>query len=124
VAPSRELRDCIISAPDAAKFELAALVEGYARLAAVGPYFRGLGDCWMHAMSARGAVDVAIEFSLSRWDFAATEVIVEEAGGRCLIRRSRTIPAKYDLICGNPHAVEEVASLLDFRPELIAPGAV
>ena len=124
VAQRRELRDCIVSAPDVAKFERAALAGGYERLSAVGPYFRGPGDCWMHAMSARGAVDVVIEFSLNRWDMAATEVLVEEAGGRCLIRPSRTTPAKYDIICGSPHAVEEVASLLDFRPELIASGVV
>ena len=117
VAPQRELRDCIVSAPDAGKFEPAGLADGYRRLTAAEPYFRGLGDCWMHAMTARGAVDAAIELSLNRWDIAATEVIVEEAGGRCVRRWSRTVPGKYDIVCGSGHAVEAVTALLDFVAE-------
>jgi histidinol-phosphatase len=114
VAPARELRNCLVSAPDVAKFALAGLASGYERLSAAGPYFRGIGDCWMHAMTARGAVDVAIEFPLNRWDVAATEVIVEEAGGLCLTRRSQMNPAKYDMVCGSETAVAEVARLLGF----------
>jgi len=117
IAPSRPLRECLVSAPDVAKFATAGLAAGYERLSAAQPYFRGLGDCWMHAMTARGAVDVAIEFPLNRWDIAATEVIVEEAGGRCVTRRSRSHPAKYDMVCGNPGAVAEVIELLGFVPE-------
>ena len=74
----------------------------------------------MHAMAARGAVDVVIEFPLNRWDIAATEVIVEEAGGRCLTRNSRSHPGKFDMVCGNEAAVCEVAALLGFEAELSA----
>ena len=114
VSARRELGDCIVSAQEIGKFELAGLLSGYQRLASAGPYFRGAGDCWMHAMAARGAVDVVIEFTLNRWDIAATEVIVEEAGGRYLTRTSKINPAKFDLICGSPAAVDDVARLLDF----------
>ena len=31
-------------------------------------------------MAARGALDALVELGLNRWDIAATEVIVEEAG--------------------------------------------
>jgi histidinol-phosphatase len=43
---------------------------------------RGMGDFWSHMLVAEGAVDVAIEPSLSLWDMAALDVIVREAGGR------------------------------------------
>jgi histidinol-phosphatase len=43
---------------------------------------RGFGDCWAHALVARGAAEVMLEPALSAWDFAALQVIVEEAGGR------------------------------------------
>ena len=42
---------------------------------------RGFGDFWSHMLVAEGAVDIAIEPSLSLWDMAALEIIVLEAGG-------------------------------------------
>ena len=43
---------------------------------------RGFGDFWGHVLVARGSVDVMLEPSLSTWDFAALQVVLEEAGGR------------------------------------------
>jgi histidinol-phosphatase len=43
---------------------------------------RGFGDAWGHCLVARGSADVMLELDLSTWDFAALQVIVEEAGGR------------------------------------------
>jgi histidinol-phosphatase len=117
VAPRRDLADCMVSAPEIQKFRAAGLEAGYERLGGVVRYFRGNGDCWMHAMAARGAVDAVVEFSLNRWDIAATEVIVEEAGGRFFTRPSRTTPGKYDTVFGSAYAAEEIVKLLDFTPE-------
>jgi len=58
-----------------------------------------------------------VEFSLNRWDIAATEVIVEEAGGRFFTRPSRTTPGKYDTVFGSTYAAEEIVKLLGFTPE-------
>lgn len=117
VAPGRDLADCMVSAPEVQKFRAAGLQEGYERLGEVVRYFRGNGDCWMHAMAARGAIDAVVEFSLNRWDIAATEVVVEEAGGLLFTRPSRTVPGKYDTVFGSPHAARVIVELLDFRPE-------
>jgi histidinol-phosphatase len=117
VAPRRELADCLVSAPEIQKFRLADLAEGYERLAGAVRHFRGNGDCWMHAMAARGAADAVVEFTLNRWDIAATEVIVEEAGGKFFTRPSKTTPGKYDTVFGSPYAAEQIVQLLDFRPE-------
>jgi histidinol-phosphatase len=43
---------------------------------------RGFGDFWGHMLVARGSADVMFEPELATWDFAALQVIVEEAGGR------------------------------------------
>lgn len=43
---------------------------------------RGFGDFWGHMLVARGAADVMLEDELSTWDWAAAQVVVEEAGGR------------------------------------------
>jgi histidinol-phosphatase len=43
---------------------------------------RGLGDFWGHVLVARGAAEVMLETDLNLWDYAALQVIVEEAGGR------------------------------------------
>ena len=43
---------------------------------------RGFGDAWSHMLVARGAADVMIERELALWDWAAIQVVVEEAGGR------------------------------------------
>jgi histidinol-phosphatase len=117
VAPRRDLVDCVIAAPEIQKFRVAGLEEGYERLGKAVRYFRGNGDCWMHAMAARGAFDAVVEFSLNRWDIAATEVIVEEAGGRFYTRPSKTVQGKYDVVFGSPAAADQIIELLDFRPQ-------
>jgi histidinol-phosphatase len=43
---------------------------------------RSFGDFWAHMLVARGAAEVMIEPDLAIWDYAALQVIVEEAGGR------------------------------------------
>lgn len=70
----------------------------------------------MHAMAARGAIDAVVEFSLNRWDIAATEVIVEEAGGRFYRRPSKTVQGKFDVVFGSPAAADEIVRLLEFAP--------
>ena len=43
---------------------------------------RGFGDFWGHMLVARGTADVMFEDELATWDWAAAQVVVEEAGGR------------------------------------------
>lgn len=43
---------------------------------------RGYGDFWSHMLVAEGAIDIAVEPSVTLWDLAASYVIVEAAGGR------------------------------------------
>lgn len=114
VAPARALRDCVLSVPAEHHFRLAGVADSHAQLRAQAPHLRTFADCWAHAMVARGALDALAEFMLSRWDIAATEVIVEEAGGLALIRDAPYAPGKYDCVIGSPQAAREVASILHF----------
>jgi histidinol-phosphatase len=43
---------------------------------------RGFGDLWSYMLVAEGGAEVGIDPSVSVWDLAAMQVIVEEAGGR------------------------------------------
>jgi histidinol-phosphatase len=43
---------------------------------------RGFGDAWGHCLVARGSADVMVELELATWDWAALQVVVQEAGGR------------------------------------------
>ncbi len=42
---------------------------------------RAYGDFWSHVLVAEGAADISAEPTVSLWDLAALQVIVEEAGG-------------------------------------------
>jgi histidinol-phosphatase len=112
VAPPRPLRECIVSASADHHFRLAGVAESAAKLREQAPHLRCFADCWAHAMVARGSIDALVEFRLARWDIAATEVIVEEAGGRALIREASHAPGRYDCIIGSASAVDEVAAII------------
>ena len=43
---------------------------------------RAFGDFWQHCLVAEGALDVAAEPTVSPWDVATAQVLVEQAGGR------------------------------------------
>jgi histidinol-phosphatase len=43
---------------------------------------RGVGDAWQYMLVAEGVAEIALDPSVSLWDLAAMQVIVEEAGGR------------------------------------------
>ena len=40
-------------------------------------------DFWQHCLVAEGAIELAADAGLKLWDYAAVQLIVEEAGGRC-----------------------------------------
>jgi histidinol-phosphatase len=43
---------------------------------------RGFSDFWQHCLVAEGALDVATDSVMNVWDYAAVQLLVEEAGGR------------------------------------------
>ena len=82
VSGIRRIEDATFCYTSARSFARAGLGEPFLELAARSWVERGFGDFWMHMLVAEGAADIAIDASLERWDVAAVELIVEEAGGR------------------------------------------
>ena len=68
-------------------------------------------------MVARGSIDALAEFNLARWDIAASECIISEAGGSVLIRDARDVKGKYDIILGSPPAASGIAEILRFTED-------
>ncbi len=52
------------------------------KLCAAHPNVRIFHTCYTHVLAATGGLDAAIEWNAPLWDVAATQLIIEEAGGR------------------------------------------
>jgi histidinol-phosphatase len=57
--------------------------EGWSTIARRAWADRGFADFWQYCLVAEGSVDLAADESLHLWDYAAVQLIVAEAGGRC-----------------------------------------
>jgi histidinol-phosphatase len=82
VSAIAHLEDATFCYTSARDFHRKGLADQFFALAERSWVARGFGDFWMHMLVAEGAADFAIDGGLQRWDTAAVEVIVEEAGGR------------------------------------------
>lgn len=88
--------------------------EVFDRLLATHPGARVYPDCFAHALAAEGAVGAMVDFGLRPWDIAATRILVEEAGGRCLEvgRRDDGGVSRVDVVLGKPAVVDWIARAL------------
>ncbi len=73
---------------------------------------RGLGDFWQHCLVAEGALDVACDSVLKLWDYAAVQLLVEEAGGRCTTYAGGPPAVDASFVSTNGVLHDEVVSLL------------
>jgi histidinol-phosphatase len=73
---------------------------------------RGFGDFWQHCLVAEGAVDVGCDGVMNVWDYAAVQLIVEEAGGRCTTFEGNEPHAGGSFVSTNGRLHEDVVSLL------------
>jgi fructose-1,6-bisphosphatase/inositol monophosphatase family enzyme len=105
--------EAIICAPDLAQFREAGCPDLYYRLHGDYERVRGYTDCWAHVQAIAGAVDVVVEPGLSPWDIRATQVLIEEAGGKQVMRPSMAA-GKVDTIFGSPTLVDLLADRLGF----------
>jgi len=73
---------------------------------------RGLGDFWQHCLVAEGALEVACDSRLKLWDYAAVQLLVEEAGGRCTTFEGAPPAVDESFVATNGALHDEVVSLL------------
>ena len=102
-----DLGRAIVSHGDPYCFEAAGRADVFARMAREIPLLRGYTDAFGHAQVLAGGVAAMVDLDLHPWDAAATQVLVPEAGGRCLTRPGPG--GKVGLVLGSPALVELLA---------------
>ncbi len=111
VSQETDLRRAIISHGDLFCFEQWGASAAFLRMAREIPLLRGYTDAFGHAQVVGGGVGAMVDLELNPWDAAPTQVLVPEAGGRCL---ARTGPGgKLGLVFGSPALVEQLAEMFD-----------
>ena len=79
VSAVSRIEECAVSTTSARR-----MPEGWRTIVQRAWSNRGLGDFWQHCLVAEGALDVATDGPhMQVWDYAAVQLLVEEAGGRC-----------------------------------------
>ncbi len=73
---------------------------------------RAYGDFWSHLLVAEGAVDIAAEPELGKWDMAANNAIVIEAGGTVTGFRGGSAFAEGNVVTTNGKLHDEVIKLI------------
>ena len=110
VSEASDLSRAMISHGDAFLFDKAGEREAYERMTRDIPMLRGYTDAFGHAQVICGGVDAMVDMDLNPWDAAATQILIPEAGGRCV---SRTRPGnKLDLVFGSAALVDELTDYL------------
>ncbi|MEZ0372330.1 MAG: inositol monophosphatase [Candidatus Sericytochromatia bacterium] len=101
----------IISLCDRNQFIKAGKAEVFDQLVLAHPYTRIYSDCFGHTLAARGAIGAAVDYGLHAWDLAASQVLLEEAGGKYL---ELDMPGTHlsGVILGKPPVVDRIRALL------------
>jgi histidinol-phosphatase len=108
------LPDEVIGISDRHQFIVAGRTDVFDRLMLRHPRMRTYTDCFGHALAVDGSLGAMIDFDLNVWDAAATQVLIEEAGGRYVrLPPDAERPAKYNLVFGKPRVVQWLLEQLD-----------
>jgi histidinol-phosphatase len=82
-------------------------------LAAQAWVSRGFGDFWQYCLLAEGTLELATDPSLQLWDYAAVQLLVEEAGGRCTTFENEPPTPGASFLATNTYLHEEAVALLE-----------
>lgn len=106
-----ELRKSFCAHGDIFCFDLCGERPAFDRMAQSIGVLRGYTDAFGHAQVLAGGVDAMVDLHLNPWDAAATQILVPEAGGRCVTLAYPDV-GKLGLVFGAPALVDELASWL------------
>ena len=95
----------IVAVGDPLQFSNANLESSYRRLTELCPCLRGYTDCFGHSLVANGSVAAMLDPALNPWDVMASQVLIEEGGGRLILRPSAEV-GKVDALFGSPELVK------------------
>lgn len=107
----------VVSAGDRPRFVQCRAGAAFDRLMREHANMRGYIDCIAHAFAAEGLIGAVVDYGLKLWDLAATQLLIEEAGGRyvCAYRSSGPEPVTYGIICGRPTVVRWLERLFEAK---------
>ena len=89
-------------------------LDGLVRVIAAGRRSRGLSDAWAHLLIAQGSAEILLEHEpCFEWDWTATSVILEEAGGRITTLDGGPPVPGNGLIASNGHLHDQTLAILD-----------
>jgi histidinol-phosphatase len=97
----------VVATGDRNAFAAVGRQAGFDRLMRSGAAVRGYADCMGHTLALQGAVAAMADFGIRIWDLAATQVLIEEAGGlyRIIDRLAGPGQPRYCIAFGKPRAV-------------------
>jgi histidinol-phosphatase len=101
----------VLAVADRAQFVRAGRPELFDRLMREHPCVRTYPDAFGHALAVQGSAGAMVDLGIRRWDVAATEVLVREAGGR-FERLGTSTDESHDVVFGRPEVVEWVLGLV------------
>jgi fructose-1,6-bisphosphatase/inositol monophosphatase family enzyme len=82
----------------------------------VYPNFRAYHTCYAHTLVAMGGLDAGMEWDTPLWDLAATQILIEEAGGRFRYVKEIDVPGKqrlYSAVFGKGQIVDRLTGIVE-----------
>lgn len=127
--PDDALQQEIIAVGDRKQFIGEGNTHWFDALQQAHPSVRTYCDAFGHGLALQGSVGAMLDVGLKRWDFAATQMLVREAGGAFHILAQKPqpegSPTRYDVLFGKPAVVAWVMQVLALEgsPPGTKPGA-
>ena len=111
VSSETDLRRAIIATGDPFQFDRFAARDAYRRMSSELPLLRGYTDAFGHSQVLHGGIGAMVDPGIHPWDAAPSQILVPEAGGRCVTLDRRAEGRGVGLVFGSPALVEQ---LLDY----------
>jgi histidinol-phosphatase len=86
--------------------------DGWRGLAVRAWADRSFSDFWQYCLVAEGSIDIAADETLQLWDYAAIQLIVNEAGGRCSTFSGAAVSPGASFLATNGLLHDEAAATL------------
>ncbi len=112
VSQESDPRKAIVSHGDPYAFDHFGARDAFERMSAELPLLRGYTDAFGHSQVLHGGVAAMVDPGLNPWDAAPAQILVPEAGGRCVTIDRRAEKRGLGLVFGSPALVEILSDYL------------
>jgi histidinol phosphatase-like enzyme (inositol monophosphatase family) len=101
-------RRALVATGDPFQYDRFGARDAWRRMSDELPLLRGYTDAFGHSQVLHGGVAAMVDPALNLWDAAATQILVPEAGGRCVTLDRRADGRGVCLVFGSPALVEKL----------------